>query len=560
MGEMKTNLTFKGRNPSGLVAALLAIASAVSAADSKPEKLPGPLFDGLGKHHHAVTTIVPKAQRYFDQGLSLCYAFNHKEAIRSFRAAALLDPDLAMAHWGIAYASGPHVNRPMDKEDNDRAWSAIQSAVALKPKAGEKERAFIDAMAARYSTELPTDRAALDKAYADALRKVVKQFPDDLDAHTLFAEALMNLMPWDYWTKDRSPKPEIEEAMVALRFVMARNPDHPGANHLYIHAVEAGPNPEVALPAADRLAFFAPQAGHLVHMPAHIYMRVGQYHDATAANERAVRADQSYMRHCRAQGFYPGAYYPHNIYFLWWAQLFEGRSAEALRSANKAAEYALENYCGPRKALEAPRLRHLPWLTWSRFGKWDEILKVAEPPSTNDFLVDRVMWHFTRGLAFAARGDAAAAAREHEAMTPLLRSEDAKKLNAPTYPATDTLAIAEHWLAGKVALARGDHAAAVAHLEKAVAAQDALPYMEPSYWPIPARPALGAAFLEGGNAQRAEQVFREGLQRWPRNGWDLFGLEQSLRRQGKTQSADLVLKELETAWKRADSKLNLGWY
>jgi len=231
----------------------LILVSVLGCLPARAETLPGPVFDGLGSHHHRVTTTSLKAQRYFDQGLMLCYAFNHKEAIRSFRSAAVLDPDLAMAHWGIAYASGPHVNRPMDQEDNTRAWSAIQQAIALKPKASEEERAFIDAMAARYSAELPADRAGLDRAYATALRGLVKQFPDDLDAQTLLAEALMDLMPWDYWAKDRSPKPEIEEALAALRLVMARNADHPGANHLYIHAVEAGPNPELGLPAAGRL-------------------------------------------------------------------------------------------------------------------------------------------------------------------------------------------------------------------------------------------------------------------------------------------------------------------
>jgi tetratricopeptide (TPR) repeat protein len=370
----------------------------------------------------------------------------------------------------------------------------------------------------------------------------------------------MDTMPWDYWTKERSPKPATEEALVALRFVMKRNPDHPGANHLYIHAVEAGSNPELGLPAADRLGGFASQAGHLVHMPAHIYMRVGQYHDATLANERAVRADQSYVRHCRALGFYPGAYYPHNLHFLWWAQSFEGRSADALRTAQRAAAYALENYCGPRKALEGPRLRFLPWLTLAHFGRWDEILQITQPPATNDFLVDRALWHFTRGLAFAARRDATAAAQEHELIGRLIHSEAAAKLNQPTFPVTDTLAIAELWLAGKVAAARGDHAGAVVHLQKAVAAADALPYMEPAYWPFPVRPALGAAQLAAGQTAAAEATFREDLSRWPRNGWGLLGLEQSLRSQGKIQSADLVRRELDETWKRADVKLSLEWF
>lgn len=519
-----------------------------------------PLFDGLGKHHHAISTKSKQAQRYFNQGLMLAYAFNHQEAIRSFRGALKHDPNCAMAYWGIAYASGPHVNRPMDQDDNVRAWEALQQAIALKPVAGAKERAYIDALAKRYQAKFEEDRSALDQAYAAAMRDLTRQFPDDLDAQVIFSEALMDTMPWDYWLKDRSPKPETEEAFAALRYVINRNPDHPGANHFFIHAVEAGPHPEQGIPSADRLTGYAPQAGHLVHMPAHIYMRVGQYYDAEIANRLATKADRAYIRHCAAQGFYPGAYYPHNEHFLWYARLFQGNSAGALAAANKTAEVAIENYCGPKKAVEGPRLRHLPWLTLARFGRWDEVLKVSQPPATNDFLVDRAMWHFTRGLAFAAKHQAAQAAAEYAAMVPLIESEAAKQLNNPAYPATDTLAVAKHWLAGKVAEAEGDNGAAIEHLQKAVAAEDALPYMEPAFWPIPARPTLGAALLKAGKSAEAEQVFREDVRRWPRNGWGLFGLERSLRGQGKQDAADLVSREFAEAWKRADVKLELAWY
>jgi tetratricopeptide (TPR) repeat protein len=539
---------------------LLAAVASASAADSRSEKLPGPLFDGLGDLHHPVTTQSERAQRYFDQGLRLVFGFNHKEAIRSFRSAAHLDPTCAMAYWGAAYALGPHVNRPMDSNDTVQAWAALQLAVAHKPKASPKERAYITALEKRYQPEHQEDRLALDKAFAAAMRDLAKEYPDDLDAQVIFAESLMNTMPWDYWTRDRTPKPETEEILAALRFVMARNPDHPGANHFYIHAVEAGPHPEHGLPAADRLRDYAPAAGHLVHMPAHIYMRVGQYADAVLANERAVKADRAYIRHCRALGFYPGVYYPHNLHFLWWAQLFEGRSKEAFRTANQAAAYAVDNYCGPSKAFEAPRLRHLPWLTLARFGKWDEILALTQPPDTNDFLVDRAVWHFARGLAFAAKQDVAAAEREQLALGAIATSEEAKRLSSPLFPVADTLAVSAHWLAGKVAGTKGDKRGMIEQLEQAVAAEDAIPYMEPSFWPIPVRPALGNAWLQSGDAAKAEQVFREDLRRWPRNGWSLFGLEQSLRAQGKSQSADLVRREFDTAWKRADVPLALEWF
>lgn len=541
-----------------IFAAMLFAAALVAAPAD--EKLPGPLFEGLGDLHHPVTTESKQAQRYFDQGLRLVFGFNHKEAIRSFRSAAHLDPSCAMAHWGVAYAYGPHVNKPMDSNDTASAWSALQPAVANKSKVPAKEQAYITALEKRYQPAHKDDRLALDKAFANAMRDLAKQYPDDLDAQVIFAESLMNTMPWDYWTRDRTPKPETEEILSALRFVMARNPDHPGANHFYIHAVEAGPNPELGLPAADRLREYAPNAGHLVHMPSHIYMRVGQYADAVLANERAVKADRDYIRHCRALGFYPGVYYPHNIHFLWWAQLFEGRSQDALRTANQAAAYAIENYCGPKKAVEAPRLRHLPWLTLIRFGQWDEVLAIAQPPNTNDFLVDRALWHFARGLAFAAKKDSAAAEREQLSLAAIAASKEASDLSSPVFPVADTLTVSAHWLAGKVAGTRGENRMMIEQLEKAAAAEDAMPYMEPSYWPIPVRPTLGAALLQTGDAAKAEQIFRDDLKRWPRNGWALLGLEQALRRQGKAQSADLVRREFEAAWKRADVKLELDWF
>ena len=531
-----------------------------SATTDAAEKLPGPLFDGLGVLHHPVTTSSKQAQRYFDQGMRLLFGFNHKEAIRSFRSAAHLDPQCAMAHWGTAYASGPHVNKPMDAGDTANAWAALQLAVATKPKVSVKEQAYITALEKRYEPEHKDDRLALDKAFAAAMRELAKHYPDDLDAQTLFAESLMNTMPWDYWTRDRTPKPETEEILTALRFVIARDPGHPGANHFYIHAVEAGPTPEAGLPSADRLLNYAPNAGHLVHMPAHIYVRVGQYADAEVANERAVKADRSYIRHCRAQGFYPGAYYPHNLHFLWWAQLFQGRSAGALGTAQRAADYARENYCGPTKAVEGPRQRHLPWLTLARFGKWDEILAIARPPNTNDFLVDRALWHFTRGLAYVARHDIASAEREQLALSAIAASDEAKKLSSPVFPVADTLAVPAFWLAGKVAGAKGDPSAMIQQMETAVAANDAIPYMEPAYWPIPVRPALGAALLVSGDAAKAEQVFREDLRRWPRNSWGLHGLEQALRAQGKTQQADDVHRQLAAASARADVKLDLKWF
>ena len=540
--------------------ALLALLSSAGVLAGGADKLPGPLFHNLGDLHHPVTTASPRAQRYFDQGLVLLYGFNHPEAIRSFRSAAALDPRCAMAFWGVAYACGPHVNKPMTEEETEAAWAALQQAVALKGHVTPREQAYIAALEQRYQSRHLEDRSALDRAFAQAMRELVHVYPDDLEAQTLFAEALMNTMPWDYWAKDRSPKPETEEALAALRRVIARQPDHPGANHFYIHAVEAGPNPELGLPAADRLRDFAPGAGHLVHMPSHIYVRVGQYHDAILANERAVKADRDYIRACRAQGFYPGVYYPHNLHFLWWAQVFDGRSAAALRTARRVAQHANDNYCGPSKALEAPRLRHLPWLTLVRFGRWDAMLEAPKPAAQADFLVDQALWHFARGLALVSKPDPVAAAVELEALTALAESEGARQLDSPAFPVSDTLAVARRWLAGRVAELQGDPNAMIRHFEDAVAAEDALPYMEPTFWPLPVRPTFGAALLRAGDPARAEAVFREDLARVPRHAWGLLGLEQSLRAQGRAESADLVRREFEAAWARADIGLELAWF
>lgn len=541
-----------------LVAWLLATATVGVLHAETPR--PGPIFRNLGDHRHAVATSSPRAQKYFDQGLALCFGFNHTEAIRSFRSAALVDPQCAMAYWGVAYASGPHVNKPMTAEDNVQAWAALQEALSRRSSASARDQAYIDALARRYTATLPADRTPLDRAWAEGLREVVRQFPDDLDAHALLAEALMDTMPWDYWTRQLQPKPETEEVLRHLRHVLERQPDHPGANHLYIHAVEAGPQPELGIPSADRLRDSSLLAGHLVHMPSHIYMRVGQYDDAVTANVRATKADQDYLRQGRAQGFYPGVYYPHNLHFLWWAQLFDGRSEDALKTARRAATFALDNYCGPRKALEAPRLRHLPWLTLARFGRWEDLLRIQEPPQTNDFLVDRAVWHFTRGLAFAARQDVAAATQESLRLGELATGDEVRRLDNPNFPVSATLNIANLWLQGRVAEAAGRPADAREALEKAVAAEDAMPYMEPSFWPLPVRPTLGAFYLRIGEPARAETVFREDLRRWRRNPWGLLGLESCLRAQGRVESADAVHGEFERAWQRADVTLNLAWF
>lgn len=487
----------------------------------------------------------------------LLFNFNHKEAIRSFRAAAALDPQCAMAHWGEAYAHGSHVNAPMGPEAVGPAWAALQAAIARQAHASPRERAYIDALARRYAAPVATqDRAALDDAFARAMRAVADAYPDDHDAATFAAEAVMNTTPWDYWQADKTPKPAIAEAIRRIEQVMARAPAHPGANHLYIHLLEAGPEPARALPSADRLRRFAPAAGHLVHMPSHIYIRVGQYQDAVDANEEAARADRRYIASCRVQGFYPGVYYPHNLHFLWYAYLFQGRAELGLESAKQVASYALTPLCGT-PVFEKPRFTWLPVVTLLRFGRWDEVLALPEPPAEQPY--DRAIWRYARARAFAVKRDTAAATREAAALEELANSAAVKAVDNPGFPASPTLVVARHLAAASVAQAGGDHEQRVAALRRAVDAERTLPYMEPSFWWYPTRQTLAAALLEAGRPAEAEQEFRTDLQEFPRNGWSLFGLARALRAQKKEEAAALVEAEFAQAWSRSDVKLQMDW-
>jgi tetratricopeptide (TPR) repeat protein len=516
---------------------------------------PAPFFENLGSHHHTVTTDSESAQRYFNQGLILTYAFNHKEAVRAFEAAAKLDPECAMAWWGVALAYGPNINAPMDPASVPKAWLALQKALALKSGVSEREQAYIDALATRYEAEPVEDRSALDAAFAAAMREVASKYPDDLDAAALYAEAIMDTTAWDYWTVNGTLKPSMQEAMAELRRVLSRNPEHPGALHLLIHAVEAGPTPEDALAAADTLRGLVPGAGHLVHMPSHIYVRTGRYHDATEVNLEAAEADETYIASCRAQGFYPGLYYPHNVHFIWFAMTMEGRKDGSLAAAAKASQYALDKRCG---AAEGPRLRYLPLLAMARYGMWDDILKRGEP--STELAFDRALSHFARGLALVGKGDASAAEAELEKLRALAASDELKSVDSIYLPAIGIAQVATLTLAGRIAHANGNTDQAITALGQAVAAADALPYMEPPFWHYPIRLTLGSVQLESGASEDAEQTFRDCLDRWPRNGWALFGLEQALRAQERAFAADNVRREFALAWQYAEVTPDLAWY
>lgn len=535
-----------------LVLALAFFLVATAAAEQpKDAKQPAPLFHNLGKLHHPITARSKEVQRYFDQGLTLLYGFNHHEAIRSFQAAATLDPDCAMAYWGIAVSYGPNINAPMMEESVPKAWEALQKAVKLAPKATAKEQAFIQALAKRYAEKPDKDRSKLDLAYAEAMKEVHQKYPDDLDAATLYAESLMDTMPWDYYTKDGKAKPATDHVIAVLESVMRRNPEHPGANHYYIHAVEASPNPERGLAAAYRLGGLCPGAGHLVHMPAHIFLRVGYYRDAAIANEKAVLADESYISQCKAQGFYPAVYYSHNYHFLWYVQTLEGRSRQSIQSARKTFHVPTD------KDVHAIPLLHwlkaVPVLALARFGKWDEVLKEEGPEECD--LFELAMWRYARGLAFTRKKEAKQAREELAAVTKIVSDKKIDALELREFPGATLIRLAGKLLTAEVAMLDGKPDAAVKLFEEAVQMQDDIPYMEPPFWFYPVRQSLGASLLEAGKPQQAELFYREDLKQHPKNGWSLFGLLQALRAQGKTTEAEEVQRQFQEAWKDADVTL-----
>jgi len=517
-----------------------------------PDGAGAPLFGDLGSYHRRITTDSELAQRYFDQGLVLTYGFNHAEAIRAFREASRLDASCAMCFWGEAYALGPNINAPMEPAANPEAWRAIQAAEAALDDETPAERALVTALASRYAADPPENRAPLDQAYAVAMRTAAQAYPKDDDVQTLYAEALMDTMPWDYYRNDGTPKAATSDAITALERVLARTPDHPGAIHYYIHAVEPSSSPERAEAPADRLRDLVPGAGHLVHMPAHVYLRVGRYHDAAVANEKAAAADESYITQCRAQGFYPAAYYPHNVHFLWAAATFEGRSEVAIAAADKL------NALIPAEAVtEFPFVEEfLPIGLYARvrFGRWDDILRRPPPPENQRYVMGA--WHFARGMALAATGREAEAEREAARVAKLAADDDLRRLEFASFAtAGQLLGIAERVLRGRIATEAGQWAIAERNLTAAIASQDALRYTEPPPWYFPVREALGDMLLRAGRPAEAEAVFRKQLAKTPRNGWSLRGLAAALDAQGKTAELADVERDRADAWQLADVAL-----
>lgn len=546
------------------VAALLACLAAPLAAQHAAGQHDGdeptasgtpiaPRLSGLDAHHVPISTKKPEAQRFFDQGLLLAYGFNHAEAERSFREAARLDPECAICWWGAAWALGTNYNVAMQDEAVPVAWEHLQHALALAPKASEKERAYIAALAERYTPEAVPDRGRYERAYSDAMGEVMRRFPDDVDAAVIFAESRMNLIPWDLWTPEGEPRPETAEAIPALESVLERSPRHPQALHLYVHAMEKV-SPERAEEAADGLRGLVPGAGHLVHMPSHIYQRVGRYEDSLAVNREADRSDEAYVAQCHAQGIYPLAYHSHNVHFIFAAAAMSGRSEEAIAAARKLSERHDEH----GELMRQPDLLMLqsyysvPFQALVRFGKWEEIL--AEPQPEADLPYTQAMYRYARGIAFVRRGDLAAAEAE---LAPLSALADDPVMDEMTIFGLNSFRhvfeIARGVLAGELAAARGDVDAAVAHLEQAVENEDDLIYQEPADWFQPVRQSLGAVLLAAGRVAEAEAVYRRDLEVNPENGWSLYGLARALKAQGR--DAAEVEARFQAAWRHADIEI-----
>ena len=543
----------------GTLAVALASTSAVTTGAGQEHQHPPsqpttqatavtPIYDNLGTLHYAITTKVPMAQRYFDQGLRLSYGFNHDEAVKSFREGVRQDSTCAMCYWGIAYALGPNINLPMDTAAVRPAYEAVQKALKYASSVSPKERAYIQALAKRYSPEPTANRAPLDSAWAKAIADVSRRYPADDDAAALYGEALMDLRPWNYWTNGGSPKaPSTLEALRALEPVVKRNPNHPGACHFYIHAIEASNDAAKALPCAERLGTAMPGAGHLVHMPTHIYIRLGEWDLAADRNMHAVHADERYISERQPTGVYPMAYYPHNYHMMWYALNMLGRSDDAL----KAARGVVKNV--PVEVVrQAPPLEYFSptvLYTLARFSRWDEILR--EPAPAKELRYTTAVWHYVRGLAYTGKNSLDSAAVERGKLLAIAKeipADAAANLNS----VQSLLAVARNHLDGEMAARKGRFDEAAKHLRSAIAGEDDLIYDEPPPWYLPLRQRLGAILLEAGKPSEAEKAFREDLVRRPENGWSLRGLSQSLKAQNKAREAAEMDARFKKAWDKAD--------
>jgi tetratricopeptide (TPR) repeat protein len=522
-------------------AEMSAASPAPAFADTEP-----PLWSGLGSIAYKVTTANEKAQAYFDQGLRLAYAFNHGEAQRAFRKAQKLDPECAMCFWGEAYVLGPNINLPMQEDAVAPAYDAAQKAKALAGKATPREQALIAALAVRYSSDPKAERAPLDKAYAAEMAKAAAQFPTDDEIATLYAEAVMDLSPWDYWKPGgRAPNPQSVPIVPTLERVLARSPDHPGAIHLYIHAVEASDRPKRAEPYADRLRNAIPGAGHLVHMPSHIYYRVGRYLDALKDNKTAVEVDEKYLTEANApMGVYRMGYYPHNVHFVMASAQMAGDGPTVIAAAEKLGKLIPDE--AARGIAMVQPVKAAPYFAHAQFSTPQAILALPDPGDAIPYV--KGLWLYARGVAMASTRDFAGATAAADAIGKLERDSDFKLLKESSVPAQEVLRIARTVIMARVAQAKGDKRAAVARFEEAAALQDKLPYTEPPYWYYPIRQSLAAALLQAGRYGEAKQQFELALRKAPANAWSYYGLAELHKARGETGAARKAEANLAKTW------------
>jgi tetratricopeptide (TPR) repeat protein len=534
------------------VAVVLAIVCLVSPAFAQTAS-PPPLYPGLGKTHHKVTTSKAEAQKYFDQGLALTYGFNFDEAYRAYERASQLDPNCAMAYWGMALVLGPNINWPMDPSLEPKAYGHIQRALQLASSATPAERDYIQALAKRYAATGSQDRSPRDSAYTNAMRDLAHKYPDDADAQSFFAESMMDLHPWEYWTHDRKPNPGTEELVKTIETAIAKNPEHVGLIHFYIHAMEAGPNPEKPIPYASKLPALIPGAGHLVHMPTHLSRVAGRWDQAEDLNTQAASVDKAYLDSQKPTGMYSLMYYSHNLHFIAYASSMEGASAKALDAANRLFANVPPDIVKQVSLAEM----YTPWQIYvlARFGRWDDILAFKAPPPY--YRYTNAMLHYARGLAYAAKKQPDLAGTERDSVQAAydgLPDNYQVGLNM----AKPVLRVALAHLAGEIAMKSDRAVFGIALLKRAAASEDSLHYDEPPAWYAPIRQYLGAAYLTIQKPAEAEKVYREDLAHNPNNGWSLYGLAQALHTQGKIDEANKVDAQFAAAWKRADVQLTMS--
>ena len=538
----------------------------LSCSDNQPQinideivkKANAPLLKGLGNHSFKISSDVEGVQEYFDQGLIMAFAFNHAESVRSFKAAQTLDPNCAICFWGEALARGPNINvtsdgkAVMSPENRIEALKAFKIAFSLKESASLKERDFIESLKTRYNGKPETSRVDLDLNYAKSMEDLYKKYPNDNDAASLYAEALMITMPWNYWAEDGNPKPDTVKVISTIERVLELDENHPLAIHLYIHAVEASSDPGRAEAAADRLGKLVPGAGHLVHMPSHIYWRVGRYKDASQANIEAAKVDEDYIAQCNAQGFYPALYYPHNIHFLWAASTMEGKSELSIESALKVSNYVSEEQIRSVPFLEF--FHTPPLLSYVRFGKWQEILDYEEP--IEDFKYSRSIYNYAKSIAYAATGDIEKAKKHQKLITSFVDSLEVGAMVKAGHPTKQLIEIANNLAMGSISMYQKDYLSAINNFEKAVLLQDNLPYTEPPFWYYPTRQTLGHVLLQSEKPYEAIKTFKEDLEDYPKNGWSYYGLHKAYEEIGDSLNSKKSFNMFENLWKESDIKVS----